>query len=151
MAGRPSKMTPEVQEKILSALRAGNFRGVACAYAGIGQRTLREWMQFGEAKPKSRFGAFRRQVVEAEKSAEMRMVALVMKAATSDARHAEWWLERKANARWGRQLTKAVEKEAAEAVRGAAVEARRTLLGHLSAEELFAIVDRGAGDGAGDH
>lgn len=101
--GRPTKLAPEVQEKILTALRAGNWRGVACTWAGIAQRTFREWMAHGKAHPESAHGAFRRQVLEAEKSAEMRMVALVMKAAVGDARHAEWWLERKANPRWGRR------------------------------------------------
>ena len=46
---------------------------------------------------------FRRQVLEAEKAAEIRAVALVMKAAVNDPRHAEWWLERKHPDRWGRK------------------------------------------------
>lgn len=141
MAGRPTKMTPEVQDKILTALRAGNFRQVAAQYAGISQRTLREWMQQGERRPKSAHGRFRRQLIEAEKSAEMRMVAMVMKAATGDARHAEWWLERKANARWGRERHEKEKEAVAHAV-------KEELLSHLSAAELLAIVARGKADEA---
>ncbi len=103
MAGRPSKLTPEVAEKILQALRAANFRKVAAEYAGVTPRVLRMWLQRGKRSPKSRYGHFFRQVLEAEKAAEMRAVALIMKAAQEDARHAEWWLERKFPNRWGRK------------------------------------------------
>lgn len=95
-------MTPQVQRRLVRALKEGNWRGVACAWAGIGQRTLRDWMGEGKEHPAGPYGALRRAVLEAEKSAEMRCVRLVMAAARLDARHAEWWLERKAKARWGR-------------------------------------------------
>jgi len=32
--GRPTKLTPEVQDKIVQAIRAGNFMSTAAAYAG---------------------------------------------------------------------------------------------------------------------
>ena len=41
-------------------------------------------------------------LLEAKQSAEINMVGLVMKAARDDAKHAEWWLERKFAQRWGR-------------------------------------------------
>lgn len=46
--GRPGKLTPEVQEKILEAIRDGNYYEAACAYAGITYRTFRYWMERGE-------------------------------------------------------------------------------------------------------
>ena len=46
--GRPSKLTPEVQEKIVTAIRAGNYAQVAAVYAGIGERTFYRWMERGE-------------------------------------------------------------------------------------------------------
>jgi hypothetical protein len=33
--GRPTKRTPERQQRLLSALAAGNTRTAACHYAGI--------------------------------------------------------------------------------------------------------------------
>jgi hypothetical protein len=33
--GRRTKLTPEVQKKIVDALSAGNYFEVACEYAGI--------------------------------------------------------------------------------------------------------------------
>ena len=103
-AGRPTKLTSEVADKICQALKAGNWREVAAQWAGIGERTFREWMAKGEDDPDGIHGDFRRRVLEAEQQAEIRMVALVMKAAENDPRHAEWWLERKNPGRWGRQV-----------------------------------------------
>jgi hypothetical protein len=101
--GRPTKLNDEVSDRIISSIKAGNFRNTAALWAGVGDRTMRDWMVRGERKPKSPFGSFRRRVMEAEKAAEMRAVALIMKAAAGDAKHAEWWLERKYPQRWGRR------------------------------------------------
>lgn len=97
---------PETQEKVerlLSALRGGNFREVACEWAGIPERTFRAWMDEGEAGAPESSVAFCRQVIEAEKAAEIHCVELVMREAEQDPKHAEWWLERKHPDRWGRK------------------------------------------------
>ena len=101
--GRHSKLTPEVEERIVSSIKSGNFRNTAAKWAGIDERTLRRWMRAGSKSRKGPFKDFVRRVLEAEKAAEMRCVALVMKAASGDAKHAEWWLERKYPQRWGRK------------------------------------------------
>ena len=41
--GRPSKRNPEVEKKILDALRTGAYLETAAAYAGIHRDTLNEW------------------------------------------------------------------------------------------------------------
>jgi len=101
-AGRPTKLTPEVADKICQAIAGGNYREVAAAWAGIGERTLREWMQRGES-PRSRYHDFRRRVLEAEQAAEIRAVGLIMASAAKDPKHAQWWLQRKHPERWGRK------------------------------------------------
>jgi hypothetical protein len=142
--GRPSKLTPEVRTKLLDALRAGNFRGPAAFYAGVSSRVLREWMTDGKRNPSGPHGEFRRRVLEAEKGAEIANVANILKAAQKgDWKAAAWWLERKANARWGRHLAKAMEREAEVAMRGVAEKAASTLLGHLSVDQLLTIAERG--------
>lgn len=98
--GRPSKLTDEVQARIVQALSGGNFRQVAASWAGVDARTLRVWMAAGRADPTSRHGIFVRAVVEAEKAAEIRAVALIMKAASEDAKHAQWWLSHRHPGRW---------------------------------------------------
>lgn len=102
-AGRPTLLTQETTDRLLSALRAGNFRNVAAEWAGISDRVFREWMAKGEASRRGPFVDFRRRVLEAERAAEIRAVGLVMKAAEEDPKHAEWWLERKFPERWGRR------------------------------------------------
>jgi hypothetical protein len=41
--GRPTKLTVEVGEKILAAIRGGMMRYEACASAGVSTKTLRNW------------------------------------------------------------------------------------------------------------
>jgi transposase-like protein len=97
--GRPSKLTVEVQMRVCEALRGGNYRDVAAQWAGISPSTLAKWLK----KKDEKHLAFQRAVEEAERAAEVRAVAIVMKAASSEPRHAQWWLERKYPERWGRR------------------------------------------------
>ncbi len=99
-AGRPTKLTPETQERVCAALRTGNFRSVAARHAEISYRTFMDWMTEGRAKPDSPEGDFRRAVLRAEGDAELRAVEFVMKAAESDPKHAEWWLSHRHAVRW---------------------------------------------------
>ena len=55
--GRPTKLTPEVQERLTSAIRAGNFYEAACGYAGIDYRTFRRWMERGERESRGPYRA----------------------------------------------------------------------------------------------
>ena len=97
--GRPTKLTPEVQAKIVLAISGGNYRQVAAEWAGIPPDTLAHWM----GRHREPYLSFRHAVLEAEKMAEIGAVALIMKAAKEDPKHAEWWLERKFHERWGRK------------------------------------------------
>jgi len=42
--GRPTKLSPETQEKIVTCVAAGNYIDVAAAYAGVAKSTVYEWM-----------------------------------------------------------------------------------------------------------
>ena len=97
--GRPTKLTPELQTKVVQAISGGNYREVAAQWAGVPADTLTRWM----SRPREPYVSFRRAVLEAERAAEIRAVALVMQAAAADPKHAEWWLERKFHERWGRK------------------------------------------------
>ncbi len=99
MAGRPTKCTPEAQTKIVQAIAGGNYREVAAQWAGVAPETLGRWL----SRKREPYLSFRRAVLEAEQAAEIRAVALIMKAAAEDPKHAEWWLERKFHERWGRR------------------------------------------------
>lgn len=45
---RPTKLTPDVQEKITQALRMGATYDLACKYAGISYQTFRNWITRAE-------------------------------------------------------------------------------------------------------
>lgn len=97
--GRPSKFTEETRAKILECIRAGNFREVAARAAGVGKSTFHHWMQSED----ERFADFQAEVEAAEQDAEVAMVGIVVAAAATDPKHAQWWLERKHPERWGRK------------------------------------------------
>lgn len=102
--GRPgiSSFTPETREKILNALRAGNYRVAACKFAGISDETFRRWMNAGKAG-EAEYVDFVEQVKQAEAQAEASLVATIRKAAGDHWQAAAWLLERKYVSRWGRR------------------------------------------------
>src|SRR5690554_3405209 len=78
--GRPSKLTPERVERLLDALRQGNYYEPACAVAGISYRTFRDWMIQGEqdieAGRQTRFAQLVQDVTRAEEEAEAEMIKI---------------------------------------------------------------------------
>ena len=99
----PRKLTPEVIAGFRQIILEGNFRAVAAKRLGIGQRTFHRWMALGKKYPDGVYGRLRQAVLEAEAAAERLAVRGVLLAGhTEDARHLEWWLERKYPERWGR-------------------------------------------------
>ena len=105
--GRP-KTVPSIedQEKILKALLAGNFRKVACQWAGIPYDRFNRWLRWAkkdeEDGVESVHTRFKQAILEAEKRAEVIAIGKIMKAGDEDPKHLQWWLERRHAARWGR-------------------------------------------------
>ena len=102
--GRRSKLTAEVQEKIVRVIRAGNYAYIAAEYAGIGQSTFYRWMEQGEAQTAGPYREFREAVKAAEREAEIRAVATVQQHMGKNWQAAMTYLERKFPQRWGRRL-----------------------------------------------
>lgn len=99
-AGRPTRFVPEVKAKVIEALEGGNFRNVACGYAGISYEVMKQWIAKGRSDRKGSYYDFYRAVIEAEKTAEIKSVKLIMQAAVIDPRHAQWWLSHRWPQRW---------------------------------------------------
>ncbi len=94
--GRPSKLTPEVQEKVLQALGLGNTRGHAAVYAGVGERTFRRWMAEGQEEGEGPYTELRQAVLAAESRAQMLATGCIAKAIRDgDWKAAAWMLERR--------------------------------------------------------
>ena len=45
---RPTKLNFNTHNKIITAIRAGNYIETAAAYAGVNKSTLYEWLKRGE-------------------------------------------------------------------------------------------------------
>jgi hypothetical protein len=45
--GRPSKLTPELQQQICTAIARGHYATTACAAAGVGEATYFRWLELG--------------------------------------------------------------------------------------------------------
>lgn len=102
--GRPSKLTADVQKKIVKALQAGNYRAVAARFAGVSYESLITWVGRGRTATSGKFHDFYDAVIAAETKAEMGMVAIITRAAKLDAKHAKWFLSHRHRDRWADNL-----------------------------------------------
>ncbi len=109
--GRRTKLNPEVQDKIVSAIRAGNYACVAAEYAGITQASFYGWLKRGREEGKGIYFEFLEAVKSAEREAEVRAVAMVQKHMANNWTAAMTYLERKFPHRWGRRDRTPVEVE----------------------------------------
>ena len=55
---RPTALTPELQERICTAIRAGAPPETAAIYAGVAARTYYRWMARGEREQRGEFWQF---------------------------------------------------------------------------------------------
>jgi hypothetical protein len=101
---RPTKLTKEVQDRILQAVQAGNYLDTAAQFAGIDGSTMRRWLQKGEGEGAAEpYRTFHTALKSARASAEVRSVALIQTAASNGTwQAAAWYLERSYPDRWGR-------------------------------------------------
>ena len=107
--GRPSKLTPEVEARIVEAVELGATWEKAAEAAGVGASTLREWRQRGEAD-EAPFAAFLAALKRAEAEGVARALRTIRQAAESGQwTAAAWLLERRYPADYGRRTEVAVE------------------------------------------
>jgi hypothetical protein len=97
VAGRPTKRTPEREQRLLDALSAGNTIQHACRYADISDETYANWSR--------RSLEFLERVKKAQAEAIVRHVANIAKAARDGQWTASaWWLERRYPEDYGRRF-----------------------------------------------
>ncbi len=124
--GRPSKLTPEIQEAIVRLVAAGNYPETAAKAAGITGRTFYYWMARGRKARGGEFLQFFRAIKKATAEAEIRELSIIKQAVeggqvvkrtsrtlkdgtvivterftVGDWRAAAWRLERRFPMRWG--------------------------------------------------
>ena len=99
---RPSSLTPEVEERILYALRQGNYRSAAAKAAGVEIRTLKFWVSQANKGVQPYVNLLAR-VKEAEGESESALVTTIRTAAEKHWAAAAWLLERKYAPKWGKR------------------------------------------------
>lgn len=124
--GRPTKLSKEVQDKIVSAIKLGNYIETASAFAGINKSTLYDWLKRGareEARrmngekadrKETKYVQFSNAIEKAMAESEVRDVGLIGQAAKENWQAAAWRLERKYPDRWARRSS-SLDKELARA------------------------------------
>jgi hypothetical protein len=96
--------TPEVQERVCQALRAGAHMEQAATYAGVHRATVYRWLARSESdQAPQRFRDFAAAVHEAEAGFEIASLALIARAGDEDWRARAWLVERRHPRRWGRR------------------------------------------------
>jgi len=101
--GRKDKLTPEVQQKLIEAIKEGNYYEAACAYAGISYQTFLNWLERGKREKSGKFFEFFEAVTRAEAEAERKIVKMWIEAIPEDWRAARDFLERRYPDRWGKK------------------------------------------------
>lgn len=94
--GRPSKLTPAVQKKIVKALAAGATHDLAALYAGISRTSFYEWKAKGEAGDPN-FTDFSDAIALAEGKGAVELLETIQTAVKDpkEWRAATWILERR--------------------------------------------------------
>ena len=103
MVTRPLLLVPERQQKIVTAIAAGNSRDTAAAYAGITPKTFFEWLRRGREAHSGVYYEFAQAVEQADAEAELVAVATIRQAMPFQWQAAAWWLERKRPNEWGKR------------------------------------------------
>ena len=109
--GRPSKLTPEIQAKLIQAIRAGSHLITACRLVGVDYSSFRRWMIKGEKQSTGRFREFCEAVRVCEAELEIRLVATWRQATVDDWRAASEFLSRRYPDRWSPSTRVRVEVE----------------------------------------
>jgi len=122
--GRTTKLTPQVQEGIVTAIRLGNFQDHAALANGISTATFYAWLERGkkererlEALPNATpkpdetiFVDFLEAIEKAKAEAVLRNVSIIQKAASVGSWQASaWWLERTQHQLYGRKQQVALQ------------------------------------------
>ena len=101
--GRPDGLTPQVEEKLLNAVRAGAYLKEAAEHAGVGERTVYGWIERADdPKAPAKFSQFAQALTRAKADAQVGAVAVIRRAMSTDWRAAAFYLERSDPKRWGR-------------------------------------------------
>ncbi|MFF5211036.1 hypothetical protein [Streptosporangium sp. NPDC000396] len=77
--GRPTKLTPELREKLCGHIREGNYLSTSAELCGVGRSTVNSWLAKAEAADAApEYADFLDAVTRARAEAEALMVSVVL-------------------------------------------------------------------------
>jgi transposase len=100
---RPTKLTKDVHDRIVAAVRAGNYPEPAARAAGISPATYYRWLKRGERESSGAYHDFCEAIKRAEGEVEVEIVARIRKAVPEDWKAGLKFLERRYASRWGQR------------------------------------------------
>ena len=102
--GRPTKLTPEVTEKICAGIRSGLYLEDAASLAGVDVRSVHRWMARGDDEPDGQHAAFCHAIKKAVSETQVAALGIIRTAAEGgNWTAAAWYLERRHPNLWGRR------------------------------------------------
>lgn len=112
--GRPSKLNPQLNNKLLGLIRIGTPTETACRACGLDYVTVREWIRRGkgehERSPTPEYVNFANGYETAVAEAEITLIAQIQKASNSDWKAAAWLLARRHPQRWAEPKPSSLEE-----------------------------------------
>ncbi len=106
--GKPTKLQPELKERLLRLIRGGSYRNAACAAVGISERVLYQWEQYAR-EGREPYASFCDELAVVEADGETQLAMLIGASARgkaplgADWRAAGFLLERRFRRRWAQQ------------------------------------------------
>lgn len=101
--GRPTKLTPEVEDQLVRAISMGAYIETAAAFVGISKVTFYDWMRRGARAKSGKYKAFSERIKKAMAESEMRSIMAIQRAGDINWQAHAWYLERKFPERWGKR------------------------------------------------
>jgi len=103
VAGRPTKLTREVEADLTLMLARGVPIKFAAAATDVSVRSVKRWLAEGDLRDRvAELRAARSVDLDASAAQrEARLAILILKASEHDWRASAWWLERRYPERWG--------------------------------------------------
>jgi len=96
MAGRPSKFTKEITDKLIYAIRLGAYYEMACNYAGVSYDVFRKWVIDAQTNPDSEYQEFYNALKAAEGESGVKALEVIQNAMDGEVwQSAAWRLERR--------------------------------------------------------
>lgn len=109
--GRPSKLVPEVADRLLEGIKHGLSYTLACGRAGVDYSTFRRWIEKGEQQASGEYHEFREKLAAAEGEGAMVLVLRIKEAGKKDWRANFALLQARYPNDYGRQRVEVTGKD----------------------------------------